>query len=110
MALLGASGDALFSDGSAAVGGNPITVSQAIGQATKVLMFYFSMHNCPPCREFTPLLVELYNETNQNEKVMEVVFFSGDQDQNLYNEYFSEMPWLALPFKDARMKPAAKNF
>ena len=73
-------------------------------------MFYFSMHNCPPCREFTPLLVELYNETNQNEKVMEVVFFSGDQDQNLYNEYFSEMPWLALPFKDARMKPAAKNF
>ena len=33
-----------------------------------------------------------------------------DQDQNLYNEYFGEMPWLALPFKDARMKPAAKHF
>ena len=68
------------------------------------------MHNCPPCREFTPLLVELYNEHNENAKVMEVVFMSGDQDQNLYNEYFGEMPWLALPFKDSRMKPAAKHF
>ena len=74
------------------------------------MLFYFSMHNCPPCREFTPLLVELYNEHNENAKVMEVVFMSGDQDQNLYNEYFGEMPWLALPFKDPRMKPAAKHF
>ena len=74
------------------------------------MMFYFSMHNCPPCREFTPLLVELYNETNEGSKQIEVVFMSGDQDQNLYNEYFGEMPWLALPFKDSRMKPAAQHF
>ena len=77
---------------------------------TKLLMYYFSMHNCPPCREFTPLLAELYNDHNQDAKVMEVVFLSGDQDQNKYNEYFGEMPWLALPFKDARVKPAAKHF
>ena len=74
------------------------------------MMFYFSMHNCPPCREFTPLLAELYNEVNENEKQIEVVFFSGDQDQNVYNEYYGEMPWLALPFKDPRMKAAAKHF
>ena len=73
-------------------------------------MMYFGMHSCPPCREFAPFLVNLYNEINANEKVIEVVFFSGDIDQNVYNEYFSEMPWLALPYKDARMKPAARNF
>jgi len=30
----------------------------------KVICVYFSMHNCPPCREFTPVFAELYNETN----------------------------------------------
>ena len=78
LALLGGSNDALFSDGTSKVGGNATTVGQAIASNTKLLMFYFSMHNCPPCREFTPLLVELYNEHNENGKVIEVVFFSGD--------------------------------
>ena len=110
LGLLGGANDALFSDGTSKVGGNPTTVGQAIASNTKLLMFYFSMHNCPPCREFTPLLVELYNEHNENGKVIEVVFFSGDQDQSQYNEYFGEMPWLALPYKDPRMKPAAKHF
>ena len=53
-------------------------MGQSIASETKLLMLYFSMHNCPPCREFTPLLVELYNEHNESEKVIEVVFFSGD--------------------------------
>ena len=110
LSLLGSSKDPLLSNGTSKAGGSATTVGQAISSETKLLMLYFSMHNCPPCREFTPLLVELYNEHNENDKVIEVVFLSGDQDQNLYNEYFGEMPWLALPFKDARMKPAAKQF
>ena len=32
--------------------------------SAKLLMLYFSMHSCPPCREFTPLLIELYNDLN----------------------------------------------
>ena len=99
-----------MADGTSKVGGTASTVGAALSSDTKLLALYFSMHNCPPCREFTPLLVELYNETNECSKVMEVVFCSGDQDQTLYNEYFGEMPWLALPFKDPRMKPAAKHF
>ena len=110
ISLLGAANDVVFSDGTSKVGGNQITAGQAISSESKILMFYFSMHNCPPCREFTPLLVELYNESNESSKQMEVVFMSGDQDQNKYTEYFGEMPWLALPFKDARVKPAAKHF
>ena len=73
-------------------------------------MFYFSMHNCPPCREFTPLLAELYRDINETEKVMEVIFFSGDPEEKVYNEYYGEMPWKAMPFKDARLKPIAKHF
>ena len=80
ISLLGAANDVVFSDGTSKVGGNQITAGQAISSESKILMFYFSMHNCPPCREFTPLLVELYNESNESSKQMEVVFMSGDQD------------------------------
>ena len=55
-----------------------VTVANALSSDIKLLFLYFSMHNCPPCREFTPLLAELYRETNENGKKMEVVFFSGD--------------------------------
>ena len=37
-------------------------------QKPKLLAIYYSMHNCPPCREFTPLLASLYEEFNENEK------------------------------------------
>jgi len=58
---------------------------------------YFSMHNCPPCREFTPLLADLYTEFNEDKHQIEIVFFSGDKTQEEFDEYFKEMPWVALP-------------
>ena len=55
------------------------------------------MHNCPPCRAFTPLLAEIYNESNEDEHILEVVFMSGDKTQEIFEEYYSEMPWIAFP-------------
>ena len=37
------------------------------------------MHNCPPCKEFTPMLADLYEELNEDKKVIEIIFFSGDK-------------------------------
>ena len=76
----------------------------------KVICVYFSMHNCPPCREFTPVFAELYKETNESERLIEVVFVSGDKTQEEYDKYYDEMPWLALPFRDARLASLAKRF
>ena len=76
----------------------------------KLIGIYVSMHNCPPCRMFTPLFAELYNEVNASEKVLEVIFLSGDKTQEEYDEYYAEMPWLALPKGDARLPPIAKKF
>jgi thiol-disulfide isomerase/thioredoxin len=45
-----------------------IEVSKAFGADLKLLGLYFSMHNCPPCREFTPLLAEIYKEVNEDTK------------------------------------------
>ena len=45
----------------------------------KLIALYFTMHDCAPCLEFTPIFAELYNETNADGKVMEVVFCSADK-------------------------------
>jgi len=65
---------------------------------------YFSAHWCPPCRGFTPKLAEFYKD-GLKEK-MEIIFVSSDRDQASFNEYFNEMPWLAMPF-EKRVEKAA---
>lgn len=77
----------------------------------KVICIYFSMHNCPPCRQFTPVFADLYSELEESgNNEIGVIFCSGDKDEAVYNDYYGEMPWHALPFKDARMATLAKKF
>ena len=65
---------------------------------------YFSAHWCPPCRGFTPQLVEFYKKFNKDKKRFEIVFVSNDKDEESWKEYFSEMPWLAIPYEDKETK------
>jgi len=67
----------------------------------KTIGLYFSAHWCPPCRKFTPELVEFYKKYKE-EKEFEIIFLSCDKDHDSFLEYFKEMPWLALPFDDPR--------
>ncbi|KAL4017402.1 hypothetical protein IC575_020954 [Cucumis melo] len=82
--------------------GAKVSVSELVG---KNILLYFSAHWCPPCRAFLPKLIESYNEIKQKYKEFEVIFISSDRDDNSFQEFFSGMPWLALPFGDER-----KNF
>lgn len=59
---------------------------------------YFSAHWCPPCRGFTPVLANCYNKLKDAGKKFEVVFVSSDQDQEAFEEYYGEMPWLTIGF------------
>ncbi len=43
--------------------------------------FYFSAHWCPPCRAFTPKLVEFYNANAGKKTKFEIIFVSSDHDQ-----------------------------
>lgn len=65
------------------------------------MALYFSASWCPPCRRFTPKLIEAYKELASQGKSFEVVFVSGDQDDEACNAYFAKMPWLAVPFSDS---------
>lgn len=74
----------------------------------KNLMLYFSAHWCPPCRQFTPELVKTYNKLKENVSgEMECLFVSADKDDDSFNEYFGEMPWLSLDFKTTKKEREA---
>ena len=108
---MGQPGATLLKNGDKVSGGTLTTVSETITPASgKLLMIYLSMHDCPGCQEFTPLLVDLYTEMNENEKVFEVVFMSGDKQEDVFKSYYAEMPWPAIPFKDRRMKQVVRRF
>lgn len=63
------------------------------------LILFSRAHWCPPCRNFTPKLAELFKEANSEVKdKLDIVFVSCDEDQDAFDEYFKEMPWKALPF------------
>ncbi|KAK3248795.1 hypothetical protein CYMTET_41753 [Cymbomonas tetramitiformis] len=70
----------------------------------KVVGLYFSAHWCPPCRGFTPKLAEQYKALQAAGKPFEIVFISSDKSQDQFNEYYAEMPWLALPYEDRDRK------
>jgi len=72
----------------------------------KTLGIYFSAHWCPPCRSFTPKLAQAYKSLKQAGKDFEIVFVSSDRDEAAFNGYFGEMPWLALPFGERKIKSA----
>jgi nucleoredoxin len=69
----------------------------------KTIGIYFSAHWCPPCRGFTPKLAEMYKSTFQA-KGLEIVFASSDKDEGAFNEYYADMPWLALPYSNRELK------
>jgi len=78
---------------------------KSISDSKQVVGIYFSAHWCPPCRGFTPQLAVFYEDLKQaNGDQFEVVFVSSDRDPQSWKEYFSEMPWLALPFEDRDLK------
>ncbi|RYY82189.1 redoxin domain-containing protein, partial [archaeon] len=78
-----------------------VPVSQLQG---KVVGVYFSAHWCPPCRGFTPLLADKYRALQAAHKGFEVVFVSSDRSSVEFNEYFKDMPWVALDYSERDAK------
>ena len=52
---------------------------------------------------------ELYNE-QPDPKRFEVIFVSADPTEKEFKMYYSQMPWLAIPWHDPRAKALAEQF
>ena len=76
----------------------------------KYTALYFSAHWCPPCRMFTPKLVEWYNSFKPKHPEFELVFVSSDRDQAAMEEYIKgdNMPWPAVKFDQAQSETFQK--
>jgi len=68
--------------------------AEALGDVS-VVAVYFSAHWCPPCRAFTPRLASALATPHPQ---LATVFASSDRDEASFMQYYSEMPWLAIPF------------
>ena len=66
--------------------------------------FYYSAHWCPPCRKFTPKLVDFYNRNHRADSNFESIFVSSDRSEKDMLKYMREakMPWPALDFGKKR--------
>jgi len=88
--------------------GETVEVDEIKGEG-KVIGLYFSAHWCPPCRGFTPTLVEAY-KSDLKAKKLEIIFVSSDRDDDSFKEYYAEMPWLAIPRGDPRKAKLSTRF
>jgi nucleoredoxin len=80
--------------------------------SNKIIGVYFSAHWCPPCRAFTPKLVEFHDSLQKSGKPFEVVFVSSDRDKKAMYKYMKEMkmPWLALPHGDKHKESLSTKY
>lgn len=48
---------------------------------------------CPPCKAFSPVLIDFYNTCKDD---LEVIYISSDRDDKSFGDYFGKMPWVAM--------------
>jgi len=76
----------------------------------KVVALYFSAHWCPPCKAFTPILRDLYEELSDEQ--FEVIFVSFDRTEEAQKEYMHELhgDWVTIPFGDPLIQDLGSKF
>lgn len=77
-----------------------------------VYAIYFSAHWCPPCRAFTPKLVEFYNDVKKAGGKLEIIFVSSDSSESAMFGYMEEMemPWYAMKYKSSEADGLKEQF
>ena len=75
------------------------------------IAFYYSAKWCPPCRAFTPDLVESYKKIKAKNPDFELVFVSSDQSEDEMKDYMKsyDMPWPALEFDAKKSTSVVKR-
>ena len=84
--------------------------SASVLEHQKLIGLYFCAQWCPPCKNFTPVLKEFYDEIKSKApQDLEIVYLSFDQTLEQYDAYKQEMPWKMIPYNDPRVKQFASQ-
>merc|ERR1711981_537791 len=67
--------------------GSKVEASKALANKS-IVCLYFSAHWCPPCRGFTPILKDFYEEAEA--QGVEIIFVSSDRDPEAMMSYMKE--------------------
>ncbi|WP_269522839.1 thioredoxin-like domain-containing protein [Coraliomargarita parva] len=80
--------------------GSPKAVAPAELGSKDYYAIYYSAHWCPPCRRFTPKLVQFYDEQSAKHDNFEIIFVSSDKNEDAMLEYMvgTKMNWPALEY------------
>jgi len=75
----------------------------------KFVGFYFSAHWCPPCRGFTPVLKDFYEEVSDE---VEIIFVSSDRSSDDMQSYMKEShgSWLSIEHGSALAQSLKDHF
>lgn len=78
----------------------------------KYLLVYYSAHWCPPCRTFTPELVNWYNSVSAQHDKFDIIFYSNDRSEDDMLTYMTDtsMPWPALEYRKTRLRNILSKF
>ncbi len=71
----------------------------------KVYIFYYTASWCPPCRAYTPGLVEFYERMKQSHGTLfELILITSDRNEEAMTGYArdAKMPWPQVRFSQAR--------
>ena len=92
--------------------GGLVRFDDEVLEKKKLIALYFSAHWCPPCRKFTPQLVEYYNRVVPQHPEFEIIFVSFDRSQFAMDTYMREanMPWPAIDFAKVPGKEAIRKY
>jgi nucleoredoxin len=76
----------------------------------KYWAFYYSASWCPPCRAFTPTLVDFYRSFKPSHPQLELIFVNHDQNEDDMLNYMKSdaMPWPAVRFEDVQDPDASR--
>jgi len=87
----------------------PVTANEALA-GKDIICFYFSGHWCPPCRQFTPILKDFYEEVS--DKGVEIIFVSSDRSPADMKSYMEEShgAWLSVEHESELAKALEKLF
>lgn len=80
-----------------------LTMIQILSEV-KFVGFYFAAHWSPPARLFKKMLISAYNSINSPKKILEIVFVSFDRDDESFEAYSDDMPWIKVPFKNSQQR------